>query len=161
MKNIIKKRSKYGVNQTKEGKQDRTYKGITYDSKTEMQFMKEFIEPKIESGEILKFERQVTYVLQDGFKKNDGQKILPIKYKSDFDIWFSDGTFRIFDVKGQPDNLCLLKRKMFWNRYPDKELIFICRNLKYGGWVPFDDLKIMKAEYKKNKHNKKAEDKNI
>lgn len=120
--------------------------------------MKEFIEPKVESGEILKFERQVTYVLQDGFVNFEGQKILPIKYKSDFDIWFSDGTFKIFDIKGNPDSLSLLKRKLFWKRYPNKELIFICRSLKFGGWIPFDELKQLRAQAKKNKQSKKAED---
>ena len=85
---------------SKAGKQKRTYKGITYDSLTEMQFMKEVIEPKLASGEIIKFERQVTYVLQDGFVMKNGEKILPIKYKSDYDVWYSDGSLFVMTSRG-------------------------------------------------------------
>lgn len=136
---------------SKAGKQKRTYKGITYDSLTEMQFMKEVIEPKLANGEIIKFERQVTYVLQDSFVMKNGEKILPIKYKSDYDVWYSDGSFIVYDVKGRPDAVSLLKRKMFRYRYPDINLVFICRNLKRGGWIPYDELKKMKTLEKKNK----------
>ena len=146
-----KKRSLYNVDISKVGKQKRTYKGITYDSLTEMQFMQEYIEPKLASGEITKFERQVTYVLQDGFAMTNGEKILPIKYVSDYDVWYSDGTFIVYDIKGQPDSVSLLKRKLFRHRYPDINLVFICRNLKRGGWIPYDELKKMKALEKKNK----------
>lgn len=147
----VKKRSKYGVDISKSGKEKRTYKGVCYDSLTEMQFMKEFIEKKLQSGEIIKFERQVKYVLQDGFSMEDGTKILPIHYVSDFDVWFSDGSFAVFDIKGQPDAVSLLKRKLFRNRYRDIPLVFICRNLKRGGWIPYDELKKIKSQEKKNK----------
>lgn len=146
-----KKRSLYNIDISKEGKKKRTYKGITYDSLTEMQFMKEVIEPKLASGEITKFERQVTYVLQDGFTMKNGEKILPIKYKSDYDVWYADGTFVVFDIKGQPDTVSLLKRKMFRYRYPDIDLVFICRNLKRGGWISYDGLKKIKSLEKKSK----------
>ena len=116
-----------------------------------MQFMQEFVEKKLQSGEIERFERQVEYVLVDGFTMNDGTKILPIKYRSDFDIYWSNGDFTVFDVKGQPDAVSLLKRKLFRNRYRDINLVFICRNLKRGGWIPFDDLKKMKAQENRNK----------
>ncbi|MDU1127894.1 MULTISPECIES: DUF1064 domain-containing protein [Bacillota] len=136
---------------SKAGQQKRTYKGIKYDSLTEMQFMKEVIEPKLASGEITKFERQVTYVLQDGFTMKSGEKILPIKYVSDYDVWYSDGTFIVYDIKGQPDSVSLLKRKLFRYRYPDINLVFICRNLKRGGWITYDELKKMKVLEKKSK----------
>ena len=143
------KRSRYNVDISAKGKIKRTYKGVTYDSLTEMQFMQEFIEPKIASGEIKRFECQVTYVLQDGFTMKSGEKILPIKYKSDFDVYWADGTFTVYDVKGQPSVESLLKRKLFRKRYPDIDLVFICRNLKRGGWLPYDDLKKIKAKEKK------------
>lgn len=142
-----RKRSKYGVDITSSGKAKRTYKGITYDSLLEMQFYKEYIEPRIETGEIIKCERQVSYTLQEGFTYK-GKKILPIKYKSDFDVTYSDGRFVVYDVKGNPDNLSLLKRKLFWFRYPDTELVFICRCLKYGGWIKYDELKKRRKEDK-------------
>lgn len=146
-----RKTSKYHVDITEEGKKKRTYKGIVYDSLTELKFLQEFIEPKLASGEILSYERQVEYVLQDKFKYKD-KTILPIKYRSDFNITWSDGTVQVFDVKGNPDNLSLLKRKLFWSRYPELNLTFICRNLKYGGWIEYDQLKKLRREAKKNKN---------
>ena len=115
---------------------------------TELRFLQEFIEPKMESGEILSYERQVEYVLQDKFKYN-GKTILPIKYRSDFNVVWRDGTLQVFDVKGNPDSMSLLKRKMMWSKYPETNLTFICRNLKYGGWVEYDILKKMRREAKK------------
>lgn len=145
-----RKTSKYHVDITEEGKKKRTYKGTTYDSLTELKFLQEFIEPKLESGEILSYERQVEYVLQDKFKYKD-KTILPIKYRSDFNVVWSDGTLQVFDVKGNPDSMSLLKRKMMWAKYPETNLTFICRNLKYGGWVEYDVLKKLRREAKKNK----------
>ena len=54
-----KKYSKYHVDISEEGKKKRTYQGIEYDSLVEMQFYQEFVEKKLETGEILKCERQV------------------------------------------------------------------------------------------------------
>lgn len=123
---------------------------MTYDSLTELRFLQEYIEPKMESGKILSYERQVEYVLQDKFKYN-GKIILPIKYRSDFNVIWSDGTLQVFDVKGNPDSMSLLKRKMMWAKYPETNLTFICRNLKYGGWIEYDFLKKLRRETKKNK----------
>lgn len=74
---------------------------------------------------------------------------MPIKYRSDFNVVWSNGELQVFDVKGNPDNLSLLKRKMMWAKYPETNLTFICRNLKYGGWVEFDTLKKLRKEAKK------------
>lgn len=115
-----------------------------------MLFYIEFVEPRLESGEIISCTRQVEYVLQDKFKYKD-KTILPIKYRSDFNIVWRDGTLQVFDVKGNPDNMSLLKRKMIWAKYPELNLTFICRNLKYGGWVEYDTLKKLRREAKKNK----------
>lgn len=145
-----RKTSKYHVDISEKGKKERTYKGIRYDSKTEMLFYIEFVEPRLESGEIISCTRQVEYVLQDKFKYKD-KTILPIKYRSDFNIVWRDGTLQVFDVKGNPDNMSLLKRKMIWAKYPELNLTFICRNLKYGGWVEYDTLKKLRREAKKNK----------
>ena len=94
---------------------------MTYDSKTELLFLQEFIEPRLESGEILSYTRQVEYVLQDKFKYN-GKTILPVKYRSDYNVVWADGTLQVFDVKGNPDNLSLLKRKLMWAKYEGVEI---------------------------------------
>ena len=67
VKIITKKRSKYGVDQTKKGIEKRTYNGEVYDSLSELQFLKEWILPKMGSGEIIKWERQIKFTLQEGF----------------------------------------------------------------------------------------------
>lgn len=133
---------------TEKGKKDRTYKGIQFDSRTEMLFLIEFVEPKMKSGEILSYELQVPYVLQDGFTRN-GKKILPIKYVADYVIHWADNTTQVFDTKGMPDSVSLIKRKMHWLRYPELNLTYICRNLKFGGWIEYDELKKLRKEAKK------------
>lgn len=148
-----RKRSKYGVDITEKGKRERTYKGIQYDSKSEMQFYQEFLEPKIKSGEIIKVERQVTYVLQDGLTNFEGKKVLPIKYKSDFNVTYKNGTLVVYDVKGKADATSLLKRKLMWHRYPDLHFVFIGRSLIDGGWIEYDTLCRLRKERKKVKKN--------
>ena len=148
-----KKYSKYHVDISEEGKKKRTYQEIEYDSLVEMQFYQEFVEPKLATGEIFNCERQVDYILQDKFKYND-KTVLPIKYRADYVITWSDHSIQAFDVKSlAPDPLCLIKRKMMWAKYPEVNLTFICRNLKYGGWVEYDKLKKLQREAKKAKRN--------
>lgn len=144
-----RKRSKYGVDITEKGKQKRTYKGITYDSETEKNFMVEFVEPKLMSGEVIKVERQVTYILQDGFTNFEGKKVLPIKYKSDFNLTYKDGNVVVYDIKGQADNLSLLKRKLMWKKYPNLNFMFIGRSLVDGGWIEYDKLKKLRSARKR------------
>lgn len=148
-----KKRSLYNVDQTKKGIEKRTYNGELYDSLTELNFLKEWILPKVESGEIIRYERQIPFILQEGFTKNN-KKILPIKYVSDFIVYWNDGTRTIFDVKGLPDSVSKLKRKIFWKQYPDEEYIWMCRNIKHGDeshWLTYEDLEQKKKLEKKSK----------
>lgn len=44
-KEIAKAKSKYHVDISEQGKKNRTYKGVTYDSLTELRFLQEYIEP--------------------------------------------------------------------------------------------------------------------
>ena len=84
------KRSKYGVDISPRGRTERTYKGVTYDSKTEMLFYIEKIEPML--GRTIKScERQVPFVLQEGFTNCDGKRVQAITYIADFVITMSDG----------------------------------------------------------------------
>jgi hypothetical protein len=138
-----KKRSKYGVDQSKKGKEKRTYDGEVYDSLTELQFRLEFIEPRVKTGEIVKWERQVPYVLQEKFVNFEGKNILPIKYIADYVVHWKDGTYTVFDVKGNPDATSKIKRKIFWKVYPDIRYIWMCRSIKYGNganWITYEEL---------------------
>ena len=60
---VKKKKSKYNVDLSDKGKAKRTYKGIVFDSETEMKFLIEWIEPKINTGEIVSYEMQIPYIL--------------------------------------------------------------------------------------------------
>lgn len=152
-----RKRSKYHVDNTKKGIEKRTYDGVVYDSLTEMRFVTEWILPKVESGEIIRWERQVPFILQEGFVRNN-KKVLPIKYISDFIVYWKDGTRTIFDVKGLPDAISKLKRKIFWKRYPDEEYIWMCRNIKFGDeshWITYEELEAKRKAEKKAKKDGK------
>ena len=152
-----RKRSKYGVDLTKKGKEKRTYNGVTYDSLSELQFLREFIEVKMVSGEIVKWERQVKFTLQEGFVYK-GKKVLPITYVADYIIYWNNGTRTIVDVKGNPDQVAKLKRKLFQYKYPDEDYVWMCRSIKHcedgSNWLLYEDLERKRKEDKKNKKGK-------
>ena len=139
---------------TKKGIEKRTYQGVVYDSETELKFLLEWIEPKLKTGEISRYERQVPYILQEGYTNFIGKKILPIKYVADYVIYYPNDDYIVVDVKGQADNTAKLKRKLFWKKYPDIKYYWYCRNIKYGGethWLLYDELQKKRKEAKKAK----------
>ena len=151
------KKSKYNVDLSEKGKKKRTYKGITFDSETEMKFLIEWIEPKIDIGEIVSYEMQVPYILQEGFVNFEGKKILPIKYVADYVISFADNRQIVVDVKGLPDTTAKLKRKLFEYKFRDIPFYWYCHSIKYGNgngdnWITYDELeKRRKSDKKQNK----------
>ena len=142
------KKSKYNVDLSEKGKKKRTYKGINFDSKTEMKFLIEWIEPKIDIGEIVSYEMQVPYILQEGFVNFEGKKILSIKYVADYVISFADNRRIVVDVKGLPDTTA---------KFRDIPFYWYCRSIKYGNgngdnWITYDELeKRRKSDKKQNK----------
>jgi len=77
------------------------------------------------AGEVVKFELQPEFILQDKFKKN-GKIIRAIKYIADFRVLYSNGKEEIVEVKGYDKNkVWLLKQKMFEYKFPDLELKII------------------------------------
>lgn len=148
-----RKRSKYGVDQTEKGIEKRTYNGEVYDSLTELLFLREVIEPKVGSGEIVKWERQVKFTLQEGFTYK-GKRVLPIYYIADYVIYWNDRKRTIVDVKGRADQTSKLKKKIFLHKYPDEDYVWVCRSIKYGDenhWILYDDLEKIRREEKKKK----------
>ena len=104
------------------------------------------------SGEIIKWERQIKFTLQEGFIYKE-KKVLPITYIADYIVYWNDGTRTIVDVKGMPDNVAKLKKKLFEYKYPDEDYIWMCRSVKYGGeshWLLYEDLE-KKRKYEKRK----------
>lgn len=139
-------RSKFNVDKDKE---KRTYNGITFDSCMEMRYYRDVVCPKVESGEIVHYELQKPYELQPKFTHN-GKNVLPITYVSDFYIEYSDGRFEVVDIKGCPDSVALLKRKLFWYRYPYIDYKWITYVKKYGGWLDYDYVKKIRKESKRS-----------
>lgn len=138
-------RSKYNVSSDKT---KRTYDGIVFDSELECRFYKEFIKPKYDSGEIINFELQKKYILQEKFKHN-GKTVLPITYVADFYIEYANGKVEVIDTKGMPDAKSIIKRKMMWYLYPTLDFKWIKYVKKYGGWITDEQYKDFKKKEKK------------
>lgn len=128
--------SKYNVSSAKE---QRMYEGIIYDSAVEMKFARDYIAPKLKSGELINAERQVKYELQPSFRR-DGVLIRPITYVADFVITYSDGHTVVVDIKGMPDSVAKIKRKLFYYKYPDLDYQWVCYSRIDGGWITYEAL---------------------
>lgn len=114
-----------------------------------MTYYRDFILPRIRSGEIISCERQVEYVLQPAFELN-GKKYRKISYVSDFDITYADGRFEVIDVKGMVKPMDNLHKKMFAYHYPTLNLIWIGKSLIDGGYVPIEVINKGRKERKKS-----------
>lgn len=60
-------------------REDRTYDGIVFDSKAEMEYYREVVLPLAAAGEIVQYELQKSFVLQPGFR-HDGKAVRAITY---------------------------------------------------------------------------------
>lgn len=146
-------RSKYNVSKDVSS---RTYDGVVYDSAMEMKFFRDVAKPMLDNGELVSCERQVLFVLQESFTYN-GKKIREIAYVADFVLKYADGKEIVVDVKGMADSVALLKRKMFWYKYPNVHYVWMCHSAKDGGWVTYEEV----AERRRNdKKLKKRKEKN-
>lgn len=132
----------------------RTCDGIVFDSEMEMKYYRDVLCPKKESGEIIDFKMQVPYTLQPKFI-HDGKTILPIEYVADFVVTYSDGTEEVIDVKGCPDSVATLKRKMFFYVYPNITYKWKTLSQIDGGWCDFEYVKKQRALRKKAKKQNK------
>ena len=106
-------------------------------------------------GSIIDFELQPKYELIPKFKYM-GENRRAITYAPDFKIINSDGSIHVIDVKsmGTATQQGELRRKLFEYKYPELELMWVCRNLKHGdvdGWIKYEDLKKIYRDAKKNK----------
>ena len=140
-------RTKFNVDKDK---LKRTCNGIVFDSVLEMKYYRDVVLPKVESGEIKKYELQKKYILQDGFERN-GKKVLPITYVADFYIEYSNGNIEVIDIKGCPDTTAKIKRKLFWNKYPNIDYKWITYVKKFGGWGSYDEYNKIRQRLKREK----------
>lgn len=133
-------RSKYNVSSNKSR---RTYNGIVFDSEMEMKYYRDVILPKSASGEITAYELQKKFELQPKFK-NNGKTIRAIDYVADFYIVYKDGVAEVIDVKGMPDKVAQLKRKMFLYKYPEQKYTWVTYVNRQIGWIEYEKAQKMK-----------------
>lgn len=90
--------------------------GIIFDSTKEKNY---YCELKVlrRAGEVIDFERQVTFELQPKFR-HAGKTERAIKYIADFVIKYKDGRTVVVDTKGFRTKDYLLKRKMLLYKNP-------------------------------------------
>ena len=93
----VKSKSKYGNRRV-------MYDGINFDSKKECRVYQNLLLMK-RCGEVLKFDRQVTYKLPV-----NGVHVC--SYRADFVVTFKDGRVEVWDAKGYKTDVYLLKKKL-------------------------------------------------
>lgn len=126
----------------------RTCDGIVFDSVMEMKYYRDVVLPLVESGSITKYELQKPYELQPKFS-HDGSTVRAIVYVADFYIEYADGHSEVIDIKGCPDSVAKLKRKMFWYTYPDTTYKWVTYVKKFGGWLEYEDVQKARARQRK------------
>ena len=149
------KGTKYNVNKNTV---NRTFNDIVFDSAMEMKYYKEVILPQKKSGEISYFELQKKYELQPKFVHN-GENVQSICYVADFFVIYANGESEVIDVKGFPDSLALIKRKLFWYKYPNLKYRWVCWSKIDGGWNDYELVKRKRLERKKAKSKDNEGDK--
>ena len=155
---------------------------IVFDSKMESEYFLK-CQQEVREGEILKFERQVEFVLQEKFeivngkkyyekdfsskykfdkfrKDNNGTLCLPIKYIADFVKYYKDGRVVVVDTKGKSSTDFEIKRKLFMFQHPEME--FQVLTLYKGQWQDYYEVnKIKNANKRLRKAKKAAKDKKV
>lgn len=146
------KRSKFNVSSdTKK----RTFENIVFDSEHEMKMYRDWIVPQMESGDIIKCDMQVPYILQSKFEYQ-GRNVNKIVYKADFVITYKDGSVIVYDYKGMADAVAKIKRKMFWCKYPTTDYRWMTFSKIDGGWVDWDLVQEARRKRKQDKKKNKG-----
>lgn len=115
-----------------------------------MKFYTDIIKPYSQCGNIVEWDRQTKYELQPKFSC-EGKTVSAIYYKCDFWVRLKDGSELVIDVKGCPDSVAKLKRKMMLYKYPDIKYMWVSYSKMDGGWIDYDVLKKARKERKKIK----------
>lgn len=150
---IIIEKTKYNIDKDA---YRRTYDDIVFDSVTEMKFFRDFVLPRVGSGEIVFYELQKPYELQPKFEYQ-GRIVQPIKYVADFYLVYSDGSEVVIDVKGMADGVAKIKRKIFHFVYPETNYVWVSYSAKDNGWINYDELQALRRERKRKSKNSNNE----
>lgn len=118
--------------------------GYTFDSIMEGRFYVHLKQEK-QKGNIIDYELQPKYVLQESFKKN-GKTIRAIAYISDFLVTYKDGSQIVYDVKGRETADFKLKKKMFDYKYRDLTLKCVQYRARQKRWMDLDEIQALKKK---------------
>ena len=132
--------------------------GFEFDSIMEARFYVYLLHLK-KDGTIVKFERQVPFELQPGYRDPFTKKaVLPIKYIADFVITMKDGPDVVVDVKGSETAEFKIKWKMLGYVYP--QYLRMCTQWKARtkSWEDLDDIKAEKKKKKTQKTKSKGKE---
>lgn len=129
--------------------------GIIFDSVLEGMYYAYLLDLKRQKY-IKKIERQVTYVLLEGFThKITGKKVRPITYIADYVITDDENNELVVDVKGKKTPEFRLKEKMFLAKYPDKEFACVQYDETCKEWRNLDDIEKDRRARRRAKTTKK------
>lgn len=142
--------------------------GIVFDSQTEAEYY-QYLKEEMNHKRVKRFEMQKEFILQEKFllingtrieesnkdfkklqKANPGCTTQAIKYIADFIVYYSDGSVKVIDVKGQKTVDFKIKEKMFNYRYPEFNGLYCV--VKYAGqWMEYNEANKLKKARKKTK----------
>ena len=127
-----------------------TVDGILFDSKTEAEYYV-FLKYQQSTGVITGLRCHPKYELVPKVYKF-GKTQRAINYILDFD-YIRNGKRVAVDVKGWAMEDAQIKRKLFNWRYPNIELRWIAKSIKWGhaGWIDYDDLQTLRRREKRKK----------
>lgn len=115
-------------NEDKEEKKKNKYKNkkiiiddICFDSMFEAEHYLVLKDKKLQR-EIIDFELQPVFILQEGFYTNAAEWNEPIKYIGDFKVIHNDETIEIIDTKGFKTKDFIIKKKLFEKKFPNYKL---------------------------------------
>ena len=151
---IKKTYSKFNVDQSSKGKQNRSYNNIQFDSELEMKYYRDVICVGLKDGTIKDCQLQVKYKLQPKFKYNN-ETIREINYVADFVITYADDSVAVIDTKGLPDATAKLKRKLFHYKYPEIDYRWIGYSKIDGGYLDYEVIQKARNKRKKDKLSNK------
>jgi hypothetical protein len=100
-------------------KEDRTYGGLVFDSRGEMQRYLD-LELLERAGSIKDLKIQPEFTLQEGYREKNGMYVKPIKYIADFS-YYENKKFIVEDFKGHETSIYKMKKKMFLKKYSSFE----------------------------------------
>lgn len=136
-----------------------TYEGLDFDSLVERDYYK-YLQKQQSNGEIFNLEIQKNFLLQEGFRMDDGTKIQEISYTCDQYYTDKDDKIHIVDVKGSEFTITepfRLRFKMLKNLHRD--WIYHVVIWYDGKWIDLENKEDKKI-YKELKVKKKIEREN-